>query len=326
MLSTINREKYPLFVLSASAGSGKTFQLVLQYLSILLNTKSPNKFKSIVAITFTNKASLEMKTRIIDALFNIAKFKSGEGDLKTAEIIDELEKLLKIDSHEIIKRSGNALKSILHGYENFNVSTIDKFNLRLIKSFSNDLELPSEFEISLNEDEVLDEVLDLMLNSIGENGNAHLTKLLKSYAKSNFKDGNQWNFKRQLMSFASSLSKEKNKVFIQTLKDLSFDQKEYKAVQDRINELNKEFVSTILPFAELFYALNINDQDLPYKSQTFNALQKVAKTTKCPIYNSDKSILSTRIQKYCEEEGDTQAFTRELKDLLLEIQKCYHEI
>ena len=326
MLSTINREKYPLFVLSASAGSGKTFQLVLQYLSILLNTKSPNKFKSIVAITFTNKASLEMKTRIIDALFNIAKYKCGEGDLKTAEIIDELEKLLKIDSHEIIKRSGNALKSILHGYENFNVSTIDKFNLRLIKSFSNDLELPSEFEISLNEDEVLDEVLDLMLNSIGENGNAHLTKLLKSYAKSNFKDGNQWNFKRQLMSFASSLSKEKNKVFIQTLKDLSFDQKEYKAVQDRINELNKEFVSTILPFAELFYALNINDQDLPYKSQTFNALQKVAKTTKCPIYNSDKSILSTRIQKYCEEEGDTQAFTRELKDLLLEIQKCYHEI
>ena len=65
--------------------------------------------------------------------------------------------------------------------------------MRLIKSFSNDLELPSEFEISLNEDEVLDEVLDLMLNSIGENGNAHLTKLLKSYAKSNFKDGNQWN-------------------------------------------------------------------------------------------------------------------------------------
>ncbi|RCL72084.1 MAG: hypothetical protein DBW72_06510 [Flavobacteriales bacterium] len=326
MLSTINREKYPLFVLSASAGSGKTYQLVLQYLSILLNTKSPNKFKSIVAITFTNKASLEMKTRIIDALFNLAKYKSVEGDSKTAEIIDELEKLLKIDSHEIIKRSGNALKSILHGYENFNVSTIDKFNLRLIKSFSNDLDLPSEFEISLNEDEVLDEVLDLMLNSIGENGNTQLTKLLKSYAKSNFKDGNQWNFKRQLMSFASSLSKEKNKVFIQMLKDLSFDQEEYNAVQDRINELNKGFVSTISPFAQLFYSLNINDQDLPYKSQTFNALLKIAKTTKCPMYNSNKSILSSRIQKYCEEEGDTQAFTRELKDLLLEIQKCYLEI
>ena len=155
--------------------------------------------------------------------------------------------------------------------------------MRLIKSFSNDLELPSEFEISLNEDEVLDEVLDLMLNSIGENGNAHLTKLLKSYAKSNFKDGNQWNFKRQLMSFSSSLSKEKNKVFIQTLKDLSFDQKEYKAVQDRINELNKEFVSTILPFAELFYALNINDQDLPYKSQTLMHYKKLPKRRSVPF-------------------------------------------
>ena len=93
MLSSINREKYPLFVLSASAGSGKTYQLVLQYLSILLDNKSPNKFKGIVAITFTNKASLEMKTRIIDALFNLAKFNISVEDRKTAEIIAELEKL-----------------------------------------------------------------------------------------------------------------------------------------------------------------------------------------------------------------------------------------
>ena len=82
MLSSINREKYPLVVLSASAGSGKTYQLVLQYLSILLGTKSTHKFKGIVAITFTNKASLEMKTRIIDALFNLAKFDSTAKDTK----------------------------------------------------------------------------------------------------------------------------------------------------------------------------------------------------------------------------------------------------
>lgn len=326
MLSSINREKYPLFVLSASAGSGKTYQLVLQYLSILLSNKSPSKFKGIVAITFTNKASLEMKTRIIDALFNLAKFSTSVEDRKTSEIIAELEKLLNIDQKQIVKRSGEALKAILHGYENFNVSTIDKFNLRLIKSFSNDLDLPNEFEISLNEDEVLEEVIDILLNSISESNNKELTVLVKEYAKSNFRDGNQWNFKRQLMSFASSLSKEKNQVFIKALKDLSFDQKEYKIVQDRIDELNGKFRPKVDLFAQLFDSLNINELDLPYKGQTFNALLKIAKLIKCPLHNSDKSIISTRVLNYCEEEGDTKAFTRELKDLLLDIYHCYREI
>jgi ATP-dependent exoDNAse (exonuclease V) beta subunit len=80
MLSTINRKRYPLFVLSASAGSGKTYQLVLQYLSILLDSIYPNTYKGIVAITFTNKASLEMKTRIIDALFKLAEYDKGIKD------------------------------------------------------------------------------------------------------------------------------------------------------------------------------------------------------------------------------------------------------
>ncbi len=325
MLSTINREEHPLFVLSASAGSGKTYQLVLQYLSIVLKTKSPNKFKGIVAITFTNKASLEMKTRIIDALFKLARYKSASEDKKTSEIISELEKLLKIDEKEIVKRSGNVLKAILHGYENFNVSTIDKFNLRLIKSFSNDLDLPNEFEVSLNEKEVLEEVIDLLLNSIGESGNKDLTKLVKEYAKSNFRDGNQWNFKRQLTSFASSLNKEKNQGFIKTLMNISFDKKEYNKIQNKIDEINEVFQPKVDLFSEAFHAEKINELDLPYKAQTYNALLKITKLTQCPLFNNEKGILSKRLLNYCEEEGDTKALTRNLKDLLLEIHQCYVE-
>ena len=93
MLSTIDRKTHPLFVLSASAGSGKTYQLVLEYLSILLKTSSPIKYKSIVAITFTNKASLEMKTRIIDALFDLSKYDTAQSDKKTASIVLELKKI-----------------------------------------------------------------------------------------------------------------------------------------------------------------------------------------------------------------------------------------
>ena len=156
MLASIDRKTFPLCVLNASAGSGKTFQLVLEYLSILLAPEGANKYKSIVAITFTNKASTEMKTRIIDALFSIAKYNAAKGDTKTETIIIELQKVLGLKEAEIKKRASKSLKAILHGYEHFNVSTIDKFNLRLIKSFSNDLNLPAEFEISLNEKEVLE--------------------------------------------------------------------------------------------------------------------------------------------------------------------------
>ena len=132
MLASIDRNTFPLCVLNASAGSGKTFQLVLEYLSILLAPETPNKYKGIVAITFTNKASAEMKTRIIDALFRIAKYDAVDCDNKTASIISELQKKLGYKEQEIKKRASKSLKAILHGYEYFNVSTIDKFNLRLI--------------------------------------------------------------------------------------------------------------------------------------------------------------------------------------------------
>ena len=178
MLASIDRKKYPLCVLNASAGSGKTFQLVLEYLSILLAPESSNNYNGIVAITFTNKASTEMKTRIIDALFNIAKYDTAGKDSKTESIVCELEKIIKLEVHELKRRASKALKAILHGYENFNVSTIDKFNLRLIKSFSNDLNLPAEFEISLNEKEVLDEVLELMLSNVGTSNNLALCEVI----------------------------------------------------------------------------------------------------------------------------------------------------
>ena len=326
MLSTIDRKKHPLFVLSASAGSGKTYQLVLEYLSILLRTSSAIKYKSIVAITFTNKASLEMKTRIIDALFELSKYDVAQSDRKTTSIVLELKKILGIDEREIISRSKNALTAILHGYENFNVSTIDKFNLRLIKSFSNDLELPSDFEISLNEKEVLEDVLDLLLSSIGEKGNIALTKLVKAYAKNNFKEGDQWNFRRKLVSFASSLSKEENQVFIKKLKESSFSKEDYELIQKEINELHAKFMSKTSVFADRFYELNINWEDLPYKKSTYNALKKVAEMKVCPVQKKGEHIVSDRVINYCSEPGDTKAFTEELKALLIDVDETYLEI
>ena len=325
MRESIDRNTFPLCVLNASAGSGKTFQLVLEYLSILLAPETPNKYKAIVAITFTNKASAEMKTRIIDALFRIAKYDPLDLDNKTASIISELQKSLGFKEQEIKKRASKSLKAILHGYEHFNVSTIDKFNLRLIKSFSNDLNLPAEFEISLNEKEVLDEVLELLLSNIGLEENIALTKLVKNYAKSNFKDGGQWNFKRHLLSFASSLNNEKNRFFIELLQTLSFDEKDLGLIIQELKQIEQLFIELQKELIDCLANLKLDPKDLPGKTNTLKSLNKIADYPKFPSFNRNDALLTNTFLKYCAEPGDSKAFTRELKDILLKLNAFYSD-
>jgi len=139
----MDRNIHPLKILSASAGSGKTHQLVLEYLTILLkDLQYKRKYKSIVAMTFTNKAASEMKERILSTLFGLAY--EDPSNTKIAHMKAELEKETGLSSVELAKRSKLALEGILHAYEDFHVSTIDKFNLRLIRSFSRDLDLPAD--------------------------------------------------------------------------------------------------------------------------------------------------------------------------------------
>ena len=325
MRESIDRNTFPLCVLNASAGSGKTFQLVLEYLSILLAPETPNKYKAIVAITFTNKASAEMKTRIIDALFRIAKYDPLDLDNKTASIISELQKSLGFKEQEIKKRASKSLKAILHGYEHFNVSTIDKFNLRLIKSFSNDLNLPAEFEISLNEKEVLDEVLELLLSNIGLEENIALTKLVKNYAKSNFKDGGQWNFKRHLLSFASSLNNEKNRFFIELLQTLSFDEKDLGLIIQELKQIEQLFIELQKELIDCLANLKLDPKDLPGKTNTLKSLNKIADYPKFPSFNRNDALLTNTFLKYCAEPGDSKAFTKELKDILLKLNAFYSD-
>ena len=152
-----------LIVLNASAGSGKTYNLVLTYLTLILDgSKDENAFSEVMAMTFTNKAAFEMKDRIISVLHNISSLPDLEGAryTKTETICREIASKLNIDIPKIVRRSQKALKAILHHFEDFNVVTIDKFNLRLIRSFSKELNISGDFKIVLNEEEILENVVE----------------------------------------------------------------------------------------------------------------------------------------------------------------------
>lgn len=184
----------PLF-LRASAGSGKTYRLTLEYLRILL--KRPEHFRSILAITFTNDATAEMKSRIQEELKKLAHGNPGSMAAHLSEIgTPDL----------LAQRAQEALRLILHDYTHFSVMTIDGFFQMVLRSFSRELQLPMGYAVELDQDNVLQYAIQSMLADIGKEPS--LTNWLVEYAKSNLEEGKTWNIEKQTAEVAEELFKE----------------------------------------------------------------------------------------------------------------------
>lgn len=231
-----------LQIYAASAGSGKTHRLVLAYLKILLSDSNyRQKFRHIVAMTFTNKAANEMKERILQTLSGLAHPQTANS--KTLALKADLLEETELTEQQIQQRAGAALQGILHHYEDFHISTIDKFNLRLIRSFSRDLDLPADFEVVLNENLVLDEVLDLLISRLGQPEAEELTKWMLAYAKTKVAEGESWDFKKSLLQFAEVLSKERNSTEVAQLLQTTYSREAYDSFKENAARIKNEFLA-----------------------------------------------------------------------------------
>ncbi len=186
-------------VYNASAGSGKTFTLVKEYLKVLLNSDDIFSFQKILAITFTNKAAGEMKERVLSNLEDFADGK--ENDLFNI-IINEIE----VDKPTIQLRSKKILDAILQNYSAFSITTIDSFTHKIIKSFAYDLGLPLSFEVEMDAVSLLNEAVDILISKIGTD--KKLTKLLIDYSLDKADDDKSWDISRDLNEFAKVLLNE----------------------------------------------------------------------------------------------------------------------
>ena len=154
-----------LLVYRSSAGSGKTYTLVKTYLSLLFKIKSNFGFKQILAITFTNKAAEEMKKRVLTALDEI----SSEG--KKNKLAIEISKENNFDIAQVVERSKVIIQKILHNYKDFNLMTIDKFTNKVIRSFSKELGISNNYNIILEENEFLEDVISKYIDEVSKNKN-----------------------------------------------------------------------------------------------------------------------------------------------------------
>ena len=197
-----------LKIYQASAGSGKTYTLALEY--ILLLFKHHDLYRNILAVTFTNKAAGEMKGRVMEKLYRMS---IGDEEDYSKKIQD----VLKIESPEIKTQSKEILKCILHNYSRFSIQTIDSFFQKIIRSFAMELGLQYSYALQLNNTKVLNASVDaLLLNS---NTNEDLRKWLILFAEAKMNEGKSWNFRRDIFLLGKELFSEKVKIYGQVLNE-----------------------------------------------------------------------------------------------------------
>ncbi len=172
---------------NASAGSGKTYTLVRDYLMIAL--KEPTAYGAILAVTFTNKAAGEMKERIIATLSNLTRQPVTD---KTLPLQRELCAHLTISAAELTAKAQTVLTAILHGYSDFAVSTIDSFIMKIIRTFSRELGLPLRFEIDMMPKALLSKTIDMLLSRAGTAGSEDITTVITTFIEQQIEEEAGW--------------------------------------------------------------------------------------------------------------------------------------
>ena len=246
-----------LLVYKASAGSGKTFTLAVQYIRQLI--EDPYSYRRILAVTFTNKATTEMKERILSQLYGIAtSLKSSDGYLK--EIMKTSDK--SVD--EIRKAADTALKNIIHDYSRFRIETIDSFFQSVMRNLARELELGANMTIELNNGDVLSDAVDSMIEKL-DRMSPTLYWLLE-YIEERIADDKRWNVSSEIKGFGRNIFDEayieKGVTLREKLKDTKFIPQYRKKLQGKRESILDTMKGFSEHFQEILKANGLNPTDL----------------------------------------------------------------
>ncbi|WP_443937628.1 UvrD-helicase domain-containing protein [Pedobacter sp. MW01-1-1] len=204
----------PVKILQASAGSGKTFSLTTHYLTLLFSSET--KYREILAVTFTNKATEEMKTRILEVLIGLAKG-------NTSKKIDDYRKLIlaaypNLTPEELKQKADKIYRKILHDYSRFSVSTIDGFVQKVIRGFAFELNLNADYTLEMNIDKVKNDLVDKLDESL--NDKPQLLQWIIDLALERINNNKSWDYKSELFQLTSEIFSERFQIFGQAVAEI----------------------------------------------------------------------------------------------------------
>ena len=254
-------------VYQASAGAGKTFTLIKEYLKLcLVNKAAVDNYKHILAITFTNAAANEMKGKIVDALCEIIDSTTVKPNSMEAILMQEL----GIGDTELKSNAQNLMTRIMHDYSSFGVSTIDAFVQKLSRTFANDLGLPSQYTVSIDTDEVAEAVTEHIGLKISDE-NEFLTRILVDFSNQQFDNERSTAIERQLAEFVAKLTLEKayQKDEENNIKDKVQYQQALDFLNDYLHNYEREMKLLVDRFVDLEKRLGVDEALYSYGKTGF---------------------------------------------------------
>ena len=272
----------PFLIINASAGSGKTYSLVYAYLKRLLSSNQDDAYRKMLALTFTNKAVHEMKSRILKSLYLLA-YNNGTDDIKdyrTRLILD-----LKTDENFVEQKSKRVLKKILHEYAAFEVITLDSFTHKIIRTFAKDLKIPASFEVTLDVDQLLEETTESIIEKAGID--KKLTKILVDFSLSKTAELKSWNIGMDLFNFSKLLLNENDRIPISSLKKKKLN--DFKTQKIKFGEQYEQYLEQLKLIGKTALKL-ITDKGLTKDDFTrkavFNHFEKIANGSLERLYDN----------------------------------------
>ena len=234
----------PLTVYKASAGSGKTFTLATEYMKLVI--ANPEAYRSILAVTFTNKATEEMKLRIISQLYGLSKLlPESETYLKV------IQDSLGMDREQIAKRAHEALYNLLHHYSYFRVETIDSFFQRVMRNLAKELELSANLKLELNDREIERQAVDELIEGLSI-GDKLLTWIL-DYIKGNIGEDKNWNVIGKIKRFGENLSKDFYKANEKQLRQKLEEEGFFERYSRQLEEVKRQAMEQVEQIAATFF-------------------------------------------------------------------------
>lgn len=252
-------------IYSSSAGSGKTYTLTREYLKLALGQVDPHYFRHILAITFTNDAANEMKERILGTLRAFAfPDLMQEKELKRAKgLLTEIATELGEKEEIISRRAEKVFHKIIYNYTDFAISTIDKFVNKVVSAFTKELEIPYNYEVDLETDQLLQNAVDRVIDKVGRESKENLSDFLVEWVSNKTREGKNWNrVSDELAEFAKQLMNENAYPYIDQLKALSIS--DYQILYDQMTgfmeSVEQEINNTARKAYDLIQKKKVEDQ------------------------------------------------------------------
>ena len=304
---------YALTIYKASAGSGKTFTLSVEYIKLLI--KDPQSYRSTLAVTFTNKATEEMKLRILSQLYGIWKLLPD-----SKSYIDKIKEDLDVTEEYMSERAGIALHNIVHNYSYFRIETIDSFFQSVLRNLARELDLTANLRIELNDYQIERNAVDELINSLDEN--SELLTWIMEYIRENMDDDKDWNVIGNIKRFGENIFREYYKTNSKKLNERLLEEGFFKQYTTKLRQMRNEAeVEMQNEAAQFFDALNHNGIEIDDLNNGKNGPAGYFIKIKKGIYNN--TIVNKRLQKVLDEGSESswvkQKSSKETQDIVREL-------